>query len=74
MSRAVAILLLAFAAGCTTMRDRLSGAQSVREVAQAAADFYVSDGDDDTCVVGVVRGETGEPVFACAGGATEHSL
>ena len=74
MCRAVAILLLAFAAGCTTMRDRLASAQGVREVAQAAADFYVSDGEDDTCVVGVVRGDAGEPVFACAGDATEHSL
>ena len=55
------------------MRDRLADAQSVREVAQAAADFYVSDGDDDTCVVAVARG-AGEPVFACAGGADEHSL
>ena len=74
MRKASAIFLLAFAAGCTTMRDRLAGAQSVREVAQAAADFYVADGGDDTCVVGVVRGESGEPVFACAGGADEHSL
>ena len=74
MCRAGTIILLALAAGCTTMRDRLSGAQSVREVAQAAAEFYVSDGEDDTCVVGVVRGDAGEPVFACAGGATEHSL
>ena len=56
------------------MRDRLASAQGVREVAQAAADFYVSDGEDDTCVVGVVRGDAGEPVFACAGGASEHSL
>ena len=55
------------------MRDRLADARDIREVAQAAADFYVSDGDDDTCVVGIVRG-AGEPVFACAGGADEHSL
>ena len=55
------------------MRDRLADARDIREVAQAAADFYVSDGDDDTCVVGVVRGD-GEAVFACAGGADEHSL
>ena len=74
MRKASAIILLAFAAGCTTMRNRLAGAQSVREVAQATADFYVADGGDDTCVVGVVRGESGEPVFACAGGADEHSL
>ncbi len=74
MCKACAILLLAFATGCTTMRDRLSGAHTLREVAQAAADFYVTDGEDDTCVVGVVRGESGEPVFACAGGADEHSL
>ena len=56
------------------MQDRLAGAQSIQDVAQAAADFYVSDGEDDTCVVGVVRGESGQPVFACAGGADEHSL
>ena len=56
------------------MRGRLADAQSIRDVAQVAADFYVKDGDDDTCVVGVVRGETGEPVFGCAGGADEHSL
>ena len=56
------------------MRDRLAGARSMREVAQAAADFYVSDGEDDTCVVAVVRGEAGEAVFACAGDADEHSL
>ena len=74
MREACVIFLLAFAAGCTTMRERLAGAQSVREVAQAAADFYVSDGDDDTCVVGVARGESGAAVFACAGGADEHSL
>lgn len=55
------------------MRDRLSEAQSVREVAQAAADFYVSDGNDDTCVVAVACG-AGETVFACAGDADEHSL
>ena len=55
------------------MRDRLSEAQSVRDVAQAAADFYVSDGDDDTCVVAVACGEE-EAVFACAGGVDEHSL
>ncbi len=56
------------------MQDRLSAAHDIRSVAQAAADFYVNDGDDDTCVVGVLRGESGEPVFACAGGADEHSL
>lgn len=56
------------------MRDRLADAYDIRSVAQAAADFYVNDGEDDTCVVGVVRGELGEPVFACAGGADEHSL
>ena len=55
------------------MRDRLADAHSMRDVAQAAADFYVADGGDDTCVVGVACGE-GEPVFACAGGSTEHSL
>ena len=48
------------------MRGRLAGAQSVREVAQAAADFYVSDGDDDTCVVGVVRGDAGAAAFGRA--------
>ena len=67
-------LPLAFAAGCTTMRDRLSGARTVQEAAQAAADFYVADRGEDTCVVGVARGESGETVFACAGGADEHSL
>ena len=56
------------------MRGRLANARTVREVAQAAADFYVLDGRDDTCVVGVARGETGEVVFASAGGADEHSL
>ena len=74
MCKACAILLLlAFAAGCTTMRDRLADAHTPREVAQVAADFYVSDGGDDTCVVAVACGES-EPVFACAGGANEHSL
>ena len=56
------------------MRDRLADARDIREVAQAAADFYVSDGDDDTCVVGVARGDAGEAVFGCAGGADEHSI
>ena len=56
------------------MHDRLAKAQSVREVAQAAADFYVFDGGDDSCVVAVARGESGEPVFGCAGGADERSL
>ena len=57
-----------------TMRKRLASAHGVEEVARAAADFYVSDGNDDTCVVGVAHGETGDAVFASAGGADVHSL
>ena len=66
--------MLLAGAGCTTIGDRLAAAGDVRAVAQAAADYYVNDGGDDTCAVGVVRGDDGEPVFACAGGADEHSM
>ena len=74
MHRLFAILFAGVAAGCVTMEDRLAEAGDVQSAAQAAADFYVNDGGDDTCVVGVVRGEEGVPVFAHAGEADEHSL
>ena len=69
-----AMAMSVLGAGCATIGDRLEVANDVHAVAQAAADFYVKDGGDDTCVVGVVRGTSGEPVFACAGGADEHGI
>lgn len=72
--RLAVIVLLAMAAGCMTMEKRLAKAGDIRSLAQAAADFYVKDGNDDTCVVGIVCGNDGTPVFAGAGGADEHSL
>ena len=74
MCRLLTALSLAFAAGCTTIHDRLVAANDVKSLAQAVADYYVKDGGDDTCAVGVVRGDAGEPVFASAGGVDEHSL
>ncbi len=69
-----AIAMSILGIGCTTICDRLEEAHDIHAVAQAAADFYVNDGRDDTCVVGVVRGDEEEPVFASAGGADEHSI
>lgn len=74
MCRLLTALALAFAAGCTTIHDRLVAANDVKSLAQAVADYYVKDGGDDTCAVGVVCGDAGEPVFASAGGVDEHSL
>lgn len=74
MCRLLTALSLAFAAGCTTIHDRLVAANDVKSLAQAVADYYVKDGGDDTCAVGVVCGDAGEPVFASAGGGDEHSL
>jgi CubicO group peptidase (beta-lactamase class C family) len=66
-------LLLAFAAtGCRTIDDRLAVAGTPREVAQAVADYYVQDADDESCAVAVVRPDG--VVFASAGSADEHSL
>ena len=72
--RLAILVLLAMTAGCMTIEKRLAKADDVRSLAQAAADFYVNDGNDDTCVVGVLCGIDGTPVFAAAGGADEHSL
>lgn len=67
----VACLLLA--AGCASLDDRLSAAaRTPQAVAQAAADFYVSDRGDESCCVAVVT--PGETVFAHAGSADEHAL
>lgn len=68
----VFLVTMASIVGCVTIQDRLSGGRSVEEIVQAAADYYVKDGRDDSCVIacvtakGVVRG--------AAGAADEHSL
>ena len=63
---------LAFLSGCATIGDRLEGARTPAEIAQAAADYYVRDGGDESCCV-AFAGPDGT-VFACAGSADEHAL
>ncbi len=72
MCRGLPALALAFLAGCATIDDRLAPARSVEEVAQATADYYVHDAQDESCSVAVIS--TNGVVFANAGSATEHSL
>ena len=68
----LALLLALAATGCRTIDDRLAVAGTPREVAQAVADYYVQDADDESCAVAVVRPDG--VVFASAGSADEHSL
>ncbi len=68
----LAWLLVCAAAGCRTIDDRLADAETPREVAQAVADYYVLDADDESCAVAVVQ--PSGVAFACAGSAGEHSL
>lgn len=63
---------LALLSGCATIGDRLDGARTPMEIAQAVADYYVHDGGDESCCVAVVRPEG--TVFAHAGPADEHAL
>ena len=72
--RLAVIVLLAMAAGCMTMEKRLAKAGDIPSLAQAAADFYVKDGNDDTCVVGIVCGNDGTPVFAGADGVPDFTV
>ena len=65
-------LLLAVVAGCTTIGDRLTGARTIAEVAQATADYYVQDAADESCSVAIVT--TAGTVYAHAGSADEHAL
>lgn len=58
--------------GCRTIDARLEKADSPQTLAQAVADYYVHDAEDESCAVAIVS-PTGT-VFAQAGAATEHSL
>lgn len=58
--------------GCRTIDARLAKADSPQALAQAVADYYVHDAEDESCAVAIVS-PTGT-VFAQAGAATEHSL
>lgn len=71
MASCVGVILFV-GGGCWTIEDRLVAACSAQEVAQTTADFYVNDVQDDCCAVAIVG--AGETVFACAGGATPHTL
>ena len=68
--RLAALLLLA--AGCRTIEERLVLAKSPQSLAQAVADYYVQDAQDESCAVALVQ--PNGVVFANAGSATEHSL
>ena len=66
------LALLLAGSGCRTIDDRLAGAASPQEIAQATADYYVADAQDESCAVAVVTPEG--TTFACAGAATAHTL
>ena len=68
----IGVILLAVAAGCTTIEDRLARAQTIADVAQATADYYVQDALDESCSVAIVT--TAGTVYAHAGSSDEHSL
>lgn len=58
--------------GCQTIDARLGKADSPQALAQAVADYYVYDAEDESCAVAIIS-PTGS-VFAQAGAATKHSL
>ena len=58
--------------GCRTIESRLAEAGSPQAVAQAVADYYVHDAEDESCAVAIVSPQG--TVFSYAGSATEHSL
>lgn len=58
--------------GCRTIEDRLATAGSPQAVAQAVADYYVQDAEDESCAVAIVSPQG--TAFAHAGSATERSL
>ncbi len=58
--------------GCRTIEDRLATAGSPQTVAQAVADYYVQDAEDESCAVAIVSPQG--TAFAHAGAATERSL
>mgnify|MGYP002520786608 CR=1 FL=1 len=58
--------------GCRTIEERLAKADSTQAVAQAVADYYVQDAEDESCAVAIVLPQG--TAFAHAGSATEHSL
>ena len=66
------LALLLAGSGCRTIDDRLAEAASPQEIAQATADYYVADAQDESCAVAVVTPEG--TTFACAGAATAHTL
>lgn len=69
---AYALLFVCALTGCRTIDDRLAVAETPREVAQAVADYYVQDADDESCAVALVL--SNRVVFASAGSADEHSI
>lgn len=70
--RAAFVALSLLFAGCATIGDRLAPACTPAEVAQAVADYYVHDADDDSCAVAVAT--SAGVVYGHAGAADEHSL
>lgn len=66
-----ACLLLLFT-GCVSIEERVSAADSLADLAQATADYYVADGGDESCSVAIVT-QSGT-AFGNAGAANEHSL
>ncbi len=63
---------LLFFAGCVSIEERVGVADSLAELAQATADYYVDDGGDESCSAAIVS--PAGTVFGNAGSATEHSL
>ena len=68
----LALLVICATAGCRTIDDRLADATTPRDIAQAVADYYVQDADDESCSVAIVQ--SNHVVFASAGSADEHAL
>ena len=68
----LALLVICATAGCRTIDDRLADATTAHDIAQAVADYYVQDADDESCAVAVVH--SNGVVFASAGSADEHAL
>lgn len=58
--------------GCRTIDERIDATCSYAELAQATADYYVEDGEDESCSVTLVV--PSGTFYGNAGMATEHSL
>ena len=70
--RLLAGVALLLSAGCVSIEERIGAADSLAELARATADYYVTDGGDESCSVAIVS--PSGTVFGNAGPATEHSL